>query len=368
MNKINIVFIIPSFSYKDFTMKKFVDSAEEEFIKRTIDVKFFLEPRCFPPSIKKLFRKNDETKWHSLFTILPLRLRQNNNLIFNLLYILPIKLQLRLKGISIKDSLFILFKPHQYSWACSLGLKYIIIYYDDYLSEENPVSNITQKYNLSFLKSAKLVCFTSIMLKNKYSSVCPAVHISNGVTERLLKSSLDWKLRRRNKHILPRRLGIVGIFTDSYDYDLIKKIAIMVPNVELLLIGRIEVNLKQFKNIQNVKFTGFFKYKDLPSYLQLLDVGLVPYKVNQFNKFRNPIKILEYFAYGLPVVTYACDVEVDIRSHVYMADSEKDFVSKVKVALSEDNLKISNERRLIAENNSLDKKSKSFVDLVSGLL
>ena len=44
---------------------------------------------------------------------------------------------------------------------------------------------------------------------------------------------------------------------------------------------------------------------DLPAYCKGIDVGLIPYRIDERMKFVNPIKLREYLSAGLPVVSTA---------------------------------------------------------------
>jgi hypothetical protein len=47
----------------------------------------------------------------------------------------------------------------------------------------------------------------------------------------------------------------------------------------------------------------------------------------------NPLKLLEYLALGLPIVSTPLPDLSRFAEHVYIADSREDFVRKVKLAL-----------------------------------
>src|SRR5208283_3159702 len=52
----------------------------------------------------------------------------------------------------------------------------------------------------------------------------------------------------------------------------------------------------------NVHWVGPQAFEDLPKYLSVVDVGLVPYVDSAFNRGSFPLKTLEYLAAGIPVV------------------------------------------------------------------
>ena len=48
---------------------------------------------------------------------------------------------------------------------------------------------------------------------------------------------------------------------------------------------------------------GEILFNELPEYAQVFDVGIIPFIVNDLTIAANPLKLLEYMALGIPVVT-----------------------------------------------------------------
>jgi teichuronic acid biosynthesis glycosyltransferase TuaH len=105
---------------------------------------------------------------------------------------------------------------------------------------------------------------------------------------------------------LPRPVvGFVGRINDRTDLTLLEDIASR--DRSLLLVGpkdpayepeRFEV----LRRRRNVRWVGQQPSAALPSYLGIIDVGVVPYQVSQFNRGSFPLNALEYLAAGRPVV------------------------------------------------------------------
>ena len=60
---------------------------------------------------------------------------------------------------------------------------------------------------------------------------------------------------------------------------------------------------KELEKQNNIIFLGEIKHKQVPAYLKKFHIGILPYKVNSFTKSINPLKIYEYVASGLPVIS-----------------------------------------------------------------
>jgi teichuronic acid biosynthesis glycosyltransferase TuaH len=99
--------------------------------------------------------------------------------------------------------------------------------------------------------------------------------------------------------------GFVGRINDRMDLGLLEAIASR--GRSLLLVGPKDPAFepKRFEALwqrPNVRWVGPKPFESLPGYLRLMDVGLVPYRDNAFNRGSFPLKTLEYLAAGRAVV------------------------------------------------------------------
>jgi teichuronic acid biosynthesis glycosyltransferase TuaH len=100
-------------------------------------------------------------------------------------------------------------------------------------------------------------------------------------------------------------VGSVGYLNDRIDIDLMLEIARR--GRSLLLVGGIHSSfdaslLDELLAFPNVQWVGFKEFTDLPAYLRVIDVGIVPYTRSAFNLGSFPLKTLEYLAAGRAVV------------------------------------------------------------------
>jgi teichuronic acid biosynthesis glycosyltransferase TuaH len=104
--------------------------------------------------------------------------------------------------------------------------------------------------------------------------------------------------------------GYIGHLSSRIDARYLKAVA--ERGHSLLLIGacpRVGMSdeLQSLIERPNVAWVGPREFVDLPSYLQLIDVGLVPYADTMFNRASFPLKALEYLGAGRPVVSSPID-------------------------------------------------------------
>lgn len=97
--------------------------------------------------------------------------------------------------------------------------------------------------------------------------------------------------------------------------DIMKRVIESIPDARCLAIGEgterpaVEQAVKQAGIADSVHFTGSIPYSDVPVYISLGTVGIAPYDcdayppLKEFGFFWSPLKIFEYMASGMPVVT-----------------------------------------------------------------
>lgn len=132
-------------------------------------------------------------------------------------------------------------------------------------------------------------------------------------------------------------LGFLGIIQDRLDVDLLHKIAQKYKQGTLVLAGPVwsEFPREEFKQYDNVVFSGPVSYRNIPKFYNTFDVGLIPYRQTNFIKSTNSMKYYEYLASGLPVVaTWSGGIE-DFKDVIFISHDHRDFLDNIDKALLE---------------------------------
>lgn len=140
-------------------------------------------------------------------------------------------------------------------------------------------------------------------------------------------------------------IGFFGLLYEKIDYGLLKQIAAAYPDASLVLIGKQAVDLSSLKSVPNIYLTGHVDYTDLPLHAVHFDVGLMPYVLDDEIKKSAPLKLKEYLALGIEIVSVAVtDVEI-YKDLIHIAQDNADFVKKVGIALKADSEKRRKQRQ-----------------------
>jgi glycosyltransferase involved in cell wall biosynthesis len=138
------------------------------------------------------------------------------------------------------------------------------------------------------------------------------------------------------------RIGYVGVVKKQLDMDLILELARRHADSSFVLVGpimhagAIGDALQQLRRLPNVFFLGNKNVRDLPAYTQHLDVGLLCYRVNDYTNCIYPLKLHEYLAAGLPVVSSPIRSVWEHASVVTIARDADEWSRAIETSLAPD--------------------------------
>jgi glycosyltransferase involved in cell wall biosynthesis len=130
-------------------------------------------------------------------------------------------------------------------------------------------------------------------------------------------------------------IGFFGLIAEWVDLSLVRELARRRPDWTLLLIGKATVDTGLLRDLPNVRLLGQRPYATLPAYCRAFDVGLIPFRVDELTVRANPLKLREYLAAGLPVVSSDLPEVRRYADLVHLADGPAGFVNAVEAALAE---------------------------------
>jgi len=151
---------------------------------------------------------------------------------------------------------------------------------------------------------------------------------------------------------LPRPiLGFVGMIGDWVDLSLVAGVAQRCPAASIVMIGPEVTSRGPCASLKNVHWLGSRDHSRLPAYLQHFDVGLIPFTKGPLTYNANPIKLYEYLAAGVPVVSTSLPVVQAMPGSVWLADDAEQMAHYCRLAAQHNDTTVRQERsdRMIAE-------------------
>ncbi len=183
-----------------------------------------------------------------------------------------------------------------------------LVYYcvDDHAAFDGFDADAIRRAERRLLQRAHVVFATAQPLYDSKSAVHDNVHlVRHGVDVDHFRRALEPGIRRPGdvEHLQGPILGFFGLIHHWVDVKLIARVARLLPAMQVVLIGQALVDVRELSDIPNVHLLGRKPYRDLPAYCAAFDAALVPFKCNELTRNVNPIKLREYLAAGLPVVS-----------------------------------------------------------------
>jgi UDP-galactopyranose mutase len=195
--------------------------------------------------------------------------------------------------------------------------------------------------------------------RRKYSS--KLVVIGNGLDFNLFSKAVMVQERPVELRGIPGPIiGISGNIRNWIDFNLLHQVMAARPDWSFVLVGPVEKNvIPKLKSLpqQNLYLLGKKQHEDLYKYMAYIDVGIIPYLQSEFIRCSRPLKMLEFLAAGVPVVTVPVDVGSlnEIEGAISFACTPAEFVEKIQTLIEAGKLTNRETCQAFARQNSWDR-------------
>lgn len=161
---------------------------------------------------------------------------------------------------------------------------------------------------------------------------------------RLLRQGVNYELLARPRDVpddirhLPRPIiGFMGVLSEWCDLETLTAVADAFPSASIVIVGPVAIAAGRTESMRrpNVHLLGKRPHADVAAYCQHFDVGLIPYQVCEATRSVSPLKLLEYLAAGIPVVSAPLPEVVGLGAPVATASGPREFVAAVRAALDQ---------------------------------
>ncbi len=230
-----------------------------------------------------------------------------------------------------------------------------VVYYcvDEYVEWPGADRNLVIEMEEHLLAVSDLVLATAddLCQKKRRNGKLP-VFIPHGVDFEHFNIKRQVSDSELLQNLKPPIIGFFGAVSEWLDFEMLIYAAKARPEWSFVLLGPIDTNVSILNGITNIHLPGKVSYKDLPLHAAAFDIGLIPFVVNELTISVNPLKLIEYLACGLPVVSSALPEVVKFSEFAYIANDKYSFVEAIELALKEDNELLRQSRKNIARTYS----------------
>jgi glycosyltransferase involved in cell wall biosynthesis len=166
-----------------------------------------------------------------------------------------------------------------------------------------------------------------------------------------------------------KQVGFIGSIDDRLDYELLEYVIQGMPDTEFIFIGRVmdKKGESLLRKLDNVIFTGPKSLQELPNYVRHFSAGIIPFAKTEFTKGIYPLKINEYLAAGVPVVTTNFSYLNDFEQVVSIAENKEAFKQMLANEISNDSLEKKLARQAVARENTWERRGEELSAIIEEL-
>jgi len=282
-------------------------------------------------------------------------------------------LRSRLQAYGFRAPILLVSAPTGAEVAGKIGERLLIYYITDQYAElPGAARGYVQDLENELLAEADVIFVTSTELqREKRGARAEATLLPHGVDFEHFNSAAESFLRAVPDELqhLPRPLlGFFGLLAPWVDFDLLERVARAFPHASVVLFGPMWGRSRFSTRARNLWWLGPRTYEELPTYAAHFDIGLIPFRKDRLTASVNPLKLLEYLALGLPVVSTTLPDIARFRDVVYEAATEEEFVHLVEVALHDRSAARRQQRFARAAAESWDVRVRTFQEHVNAAL
>jgi glycosyltransferase involved in cell wall biosynthesis len=238
------------------------------------------------------------------------------------------------------DAIVIVQHPSWWPVAKRLGRPIVYDCMDDHAGFTTEVADADER---ALMSGAALVVVSSSALERKVLKYAANVL--------LLRNACDYDHFAATPRAGGPRpvIGYYGAISDWFDVELVAALAARRPDWDLLLIGATYgANVLPLTALPNVTMPGEQPYEELPRWLGVMDVAIIPFRRIALTEATNPVKVYEMLAAGKPVVSVPIPEVVVLAPLVRLASDVDAFEREIDAALREDDDAAIDARRAFA--------------------
>jgi len=214
-----------------------------------------------------------------------------------------------MEKLGFKNAISWSFLPSSAPVSGTVGEELVVYHCVDEFSafSDAPAQQIRELERRLLAKADVVICSAEKLRKDKERVNPNAYLVQHGVDLEHFAKAFDPKTAVPDevRNLPGPVIGFWGLIADWVDLQLVRHVADAFSGGSVVLLGASTTDMAALDGARNVHFLGRKPYADLPRYAKAFDVALMPFKVNELTLASNPLKVREYLAAGLPVVSTA---------------------------------------------------------------
>ena len=206
---------------------------------------------------------------------------------------------------------------------------------DTYTS--NAQKQQTREHRIS-TDSDLLICVSRELYEHKRRERDNVHYLPHGVDFELFSQAAELREPAPELAAIPRPIaGYFGTMTAHNDIEMMTYCARNLPHVSFVFAGQVTGgDYAELGSLANVHLLGRLPYEKIPRLCAGFDVCMLQWKMSEWIRNCNPLKMLEYMASGHPIVSVAINEAKQYSDVVSITGNKEDFCRAIEWELHND--------------------------------
>ncbi|RME81441.1 MAG: glycosyltransferase family 1 protein [Caldilineae bacterium] len=222
------------------------------------------------------------------------------------------------------------------------------------------------------IRHADLVFVTSPALYESKRALHPNIYlVPNGVDYELFsRPSAPGILPPDLADVPAPRLCYSGVINEKMDLALLLALARSHPHWHFVFVGPVALRngleqLRELQRLSNTHFLGRKPVEQLPNYMHASHVCLIPYRRIEWTRNISPLKLYEYLATGVPIVSTAIPAVQEFSQMVWVASTPEEFAQAIDQALAANTPERNRRQQELAREHTWDRRVETISAIVA---
>jgi len=244
----------------------------------------------------------------------------------------------------------------------------IVYHVSDLIVADNFIANQDKQreHEARISRESDLVICVSKSLYELKKTECRNVHyMPHGVDYGLFKNVPEDVKSAYIEGIPEPIIGYYGTMTANNDIEMMEYCARQLPQMSFVFAGQITTgDYSRLADLPNVYLLGKLPYEDIPALCHSFDVCMLQWKMTEWIRNCNPLKMFEYMASGNPIVSVEITEAKQYADVISIAKNKEEFCSAIEWEIENDTAERIAKRRSIASEHSWD----NHVERITGMI
>lgn len=195
--------------------------------------------------------------------------------------------------------------------------------------------------NNQFLKEIEIankvdyIVYSGKNLKEQYNEIIDKdkmIYLPNGIDLDFFDNA-DKSFPEEFLNIPEPRVIYIGAIQEWFDVELIYYVASNLQTHSFIIIGPEKKDLSKLRTLKNIYLLGSKPYAKVPQFLSHSQVGIIPFDVKNYPELINsvnPLKMYEYLACKLDVVTIKWEQIEDMEDYISLVNTKEEFLNRIQ--------------------------------------